>query len=141
MRVVVMREGVEPAGSDTDRRAVAYLQWPAGRVGVAVASVERAQWVVESGLGSEELRGPANLQRQALGRVLGRAVAHEMGHYLLHTPDHARTGLMRATFHPRELVDVRRGGFALSDPDVKLLAHLASERAPMAPVGFRAPVP
>ena len=31
-----------------------------------------------------------------LGRLLGRAVAHEIGHLLLGTRDHANTGLMRA---------------------------------------------
>ncbi len=33
-------------------------------------------------------------------RVLGRALAHEIGHYVLQSRDHARTGLMTASFQP-----------------------------------------
>jgi hypothetical protein len=33
-------------------------------------------------------------------RVLGRALAHEIGHYVLQSREHARTGLMTASFQP-----------------------------------------
>lgn len=36
-------------------------------------------------------------QERTLARVLGRALAHEIGHYLFASPAHTRTGLMRAT--------------------------------------------
>jgi len=36
-------------------------------------------------------------------RLLGRAVAHEIGHYLLRTRDHAPRGLMRAVFTVRDV--------------------------------------
>ena len=51
-----------------------------------------------------------------LGLVLGRAVAHEIGHYLLDTATHANVGLMRAVFLPREFVDFGSEAFLL-DPD------------------------
>ena len=35
--------------------------------------------------------------------VLGRAIAHEIGHLLLNTSRHADHGLMRAIWSPREL--------------------------------------
>src|SRR5205807_1942177 len=38
-----------------------------------------------------------------LTRMLGRALAHEIGHYLLGTKDHSPFGLMRARFVPREM--------------------------------------
>ena len=38
--------------------------------------------------------------RQVLERALGYAVAHELGHYLLATKEHASTGLMRQSFDP-----------------------------------------
>jgi hypothetical protein len=39
---------------------------------------------------------PASLRHRLMGRVLGRAIAHELGHFLFGSADHAPTGLMRA---------------------------------------------
>lgn len=39
---------------------------------------------------------PAALQHRMMGRVLGRAIAHELGHFLFNSADHAPDGLMRA---------------------------------------------
>jgi hypothetical protein len=39
-----------------------------------------------------------------LARALGRALAHEIGHYLLGTADHTPHGLMRASFAPQDLL-------------------------------------
>jgi hypothetical protein len=47
---------------------------------------------------------PAASRNVAVGRALGRVLAHEIGHWLFgraHTPD----GLMRASIKPRDLVD------------------------------------
>ena len=46
-----------------------------------------------------------DLQRQALGRIIGRAVAHEIGHFLLASPAHASNGLMRAALDPEHMVN------------------------------------
>jgi hypothetical protein len=40
-----------------------------------------------------------------LGRALGRALAHEIGHYLLGTAEHSTHGLMRASFAPQDLLE------------------------------------
>ena len=55
---------------------------------------------------------PALLVERRLGIVLGRAVAHEIGHALL-GPGHARHGLMRARIDAAEFVDLRDVGFDL----------------------------
>jgi len=47
--------------------------------------------------------GPALLEVSA---VLGRAIAHEIGHLLLGTPDHPTGGLMRARWSQDELRDL-----------------------------------
>jgi hypothetical protein len=39
---------------------------------------------------------PALIRERLTGRVLGRAVAHELGHFLFGSADHAPDGLMRA---------------------------------------------
>jgi len=53
-----------------------------------------------------------------LGRALGRALAHEIGHFLLGTGQHASKGLLRSTFEPYELLEAAgsaRYGLKASD--------------------------
>ena len=54
---------------------------------------------------------PSNERR--LGITLGRALAHEIGHFLLRTKTHARHWLMRSQFNASEFTDLRDGTFAL----------------------------
>lgn len=53
-----------------------------------------------------------------MGRIAGRALAHEIGHYLLRTPRHAPEGLMLGVHRALELAGVDRTAFALSDGDL-----------------------
>lgn len=57
-----------------------------------------------------------------LGRVFGRALAHEIGHFLLRSRTHSHTGLMRA--HPPfvELAAFEWHSFALTASEVSRLA-------------------
>jgi hypothetical protein len=48
-----------------------------------------------------------------LGRVLGRALAHEIGHYLLRSRGHSQTGLMRATQSIVDLMQAYDGRLVL----------------------------
>src|SRR5262249_48796111 len=45
--------------------------------------------------GTPVAQRPSAVGRTLLARALGRAAAHELGHYLLASPAHARRGLMR----------------------------------------------
>jgi hypothetical protein len=56
-----------------------------------------------------------------VGRVLGRALAHEIGHYLLRSRDHSRTGLMRAKLRAHDLTGQDRQSFVLSADQVTRL--------------------
>jgi hypothetical protein len=57
-----------------------------------------------------------NAQREMfLGRAMGRALAHELGHYLTASKAHAKKGLMRATRTASEFFALERWGFAI-DP-------------------------
>lgn len=49
-----------------------------------------------------------------VGRALGRALAHELGHYLLQTKTHTSHGLMRAAWTAEESFDIGRGRFTLT---------------------------
>ena len=55
------------------------------------------------------------LQRETyLGRALGRALAHELGHYLLAAATHTPRGLMKARPTAYELFSPSRGAFAVT---------------------------
>lgn len=45
-----------------------------------------------------------NVLDELIARAIGRAAAHELGHYLLQQAGHRDRGLMRPSFSPRELV-------------------------------------
>jgi hypothetical protein len=49
-------------------------------------------------------RWPAAMQERLAARLLGRAIAHELGHYLLATREHSERGLMRAAFDRRDVL-------------------------------------
>jgi hypothetical protein len=63
------------------------------------------------------------VQRETyLARAMGRALAHEIGHFLLASRTHASKGLMRATHSSNDFFSTERAGFAID----------ASERRQMA---------
>jgi hypothetical protein len=108
---------------------VAGAHWTVGELlrfghssAIAVASITGAQRIVDESQHFGLLDLPATYEHR-LGVVLGRAVAHEIGHYILHTNTHAPSGLMRATIDAREFADLRAGTFRL---DEKARAHLAA---------------
>jgi hypothetical protein len=49
-----------------------------------------------------------------LGRALGRAFSHELGHYILKSKEHTSQGLMRATWPSEQLLSVDRSRFELT---------------------------
>jgi hypothetical protein len=61
-----------------------------------------------------------------LGRALGRALAHEIGHFLLRSQRHSAAGLMRAFQPAEDLMDPNRHRFELSADDVRRLAVMTS---------------
>jgi len=56
---------------------------------------------------------PTAEQNMMVGRAMGRALAHEMGHYLLGSKAHARRGLMQATHTAYSFFDVDRSAFEI----------------------------
>jgi hypothetical protein len=66
----------------------------------ARALATRGRWA-----GRELSAWPAGLTETFLVRALGRAVAHEVGHYLLRSKAHTARGLMRPTFTVAEIMN------------------------------------
>jgi hypothetical protein len=129
-------------GNDTERplrilvtrRAVTATdahQWPVGELlrfddstAIAMASISGALRIVQERPELPLIDLPA-MRQYKLGIVLGRAVAHEIGHYLLQTNAHSPYGLMRASIDAREFADLRTGAFRL---DRESQASLAARR-------------
>ena len=120
LRVLVLARAV-PAAGETSPWTVGELVRMEGARALAIASITGARRIVEEArLPLIDL--PATHDHR-VGVVLGRAVAHEIGHYLLRTSTHASQGLMRARIDVREFADLRSGPFRL---DVAAQAHLAT---------------
>lgn len=118
---VVVASRVVPDEDDDSPWVVGELVRRDGEAAVAFASLTGARRIVDD-TGFQRLELPAMYDRR-LGIVLGRAVSHEIGHYLLQTNTHAGNGLMRARIQTGELVDPRRATFRL---DKAAAAHLAA---------------
>jgi hypothetical protein len=60
---------------------------------------------------------PVRVIENLLPIVLGRALAHEIGHFVLATREHTRTGLMAANYRPQQVALGPRSAFRLAGPD------------------------
>ena len=80
---------------------VAKHKAPVGVLGRALPGSQVA-WVL-----TPRVKSTSQDQRQPFGTLLGHVIAHEIGHLLLPTGSHTRTGLMAAAMDLREMS--RRG--------------------------------
>jgi hypothetical protein len=98
---------------------------------LAVVSIERVQELVNTSQAASVT--PPSLEASRIGIALGRAVAHEIGHYLLNSRAHADKGLMRASFDVRELLDRRPGMFELDDHSKARIQQRIADGMPVGP--------
>jgi hypothetical protein len=66
---------------------------------------------------------PPNERFLLLGRTLGRALAHELGHYLLQSKAHTTNGLMKARRTIKEFIDPDRRGFDVDSLQREAILH------------------
>lgn len=121
LRVLLLARAV-PAPGDESPFAVGELVRYEGSGAFAVASLTGARRIVDD-TRPLLLIDPPQTHDRRIGVVLGRAVAHEVGHFLLQTNTHASDGLMRARIRAREFADLSRESFRL---DKAAEAHLAT---------------
>jgi hypothetical protein len=107
---VFLEESAEPAPhlvSKSGGVVLAALNLPRTPCGTGLARV----WVTQAKRYAALIPGvspfPSLPERYdvLLSRALGRALAHEIGHYLIGTSRHTPLGLMRAHFSPLELLE------------------------------------
>ena len=112
LRVLIVQKKLAVGGA-AELIAVGQLVRPSDAHPVALNLIESAQHLMSS------VRGRAGYELIAIderrfGTVLGRALARaRIGHYLLDTHTHARSGLMRPNFNALEFTDLRNRTFAL----------------------------
>lgn len=155
IRLKWLRESTEADEGDTLRVLVmarpvatsAHSPWTVGELlrsegfrPIAIASTIGARRIIDESQW-DQLLAPATLLDYRLGVVLGRAVAHEIGHYMLRTNTHATRGLMRARIASREFADLRSGSFRLDQAAEAYLAALAARGTPLDTVTFSYPSP
>jgi hypothetical protein len=120
LRALVTRGPTGPVRDNV--YAVGRLLRPLHAAPLALISLDRARAIV-----AQTRHGATPfatiLDQHVLGVVLGRALAHEIGHYVLDTATHSLTGLMRARFDPAEFADARDGVFVLDRGAAALLAE------------------
>lgn len=107
LRVVV----TDRVSTVTDTASLGWIAFVDGRpanvitvsTGAAAALLQASRW---DGV-------PRTIQRMFLVRALGRAIAHELGHYLLASRDHAAQGLMRGQLTADDIMMPRPSGSRL----------------------------
>jgi hypothetical protein len=91
-------------------------------VAVVHAFVDRAERLLEE--------GPRILSSQLrLAMLLGRVIAHEIGHVLLGTTQHSASGLMRANYEGRDCSIRPDAAFVLTTHERALVHRRLAERA------------
>jgi hypothetical protein len=102
-RLIVVKPDAEAHPEDlTHDSALGWVPFVAGRARrVIFLRVSRAHALI--GSMSPGTR-PEALTRLLLAKFLGRVLAHELGHLLLNSTLHQPKGLMRAHYHPRDVL-------------------------------------
>jgi hypothetical protein len=115
VRLIQGSDKEDPPGTDGGRRALGYSLFDAnGVTGFATVYVDRVDWLAKR---AQHPRAP----------VLGRAIAHEIGHLILRSNAHTETGLMREVWTPEQVIRNRREDWTFSPGQSGDLrdAHLA----------------
>jgi hypothetical protein len=129
------RSGGAPGG----RHAIASLVFVGDTPGDAMyVSFETALQTVQNTMFA---KGTASVQERLVARLLGRAVAHELGHYLLASKRHSKDGLMRASFDWRDAMWNAPGQFRLSPEQAALITGAPSYDLAISPPGADAARP
>jgi hypothetical protein len=103
----------------SDGASLGWIEFVDGRpsnhitvsTGAAAALLRASRW---NGL-------PKTVQRMFLVRAMTRAIAHELGHYLLASREHAPHGLMRGQLTADDIMQPRKSSYRLDRAQVQQL--------------------
>lgn len=138
---VELRFADPPASSSAagvDGESLGWIEFVNGEPQPVIAvSPERARRLLATAtyLGQPVRRLPAGLVQRLTAIALGRAVAHELGHYLLRTPTHAAQGLMRASLRAQHLIEAVAPMQLAADDIARLRARVQAPALARSPEG------
>src|SRR5262249_38669928 len=103
--------------------AIAWVLFNAGRpLPLARVSIPAAYRLLANAKswfnGRPVTESALKVRNMALGRIIGRALAHEIGHFLLASQQHSRNGLMRRMIEAAQSVPPTLGLFRRADDDI-----------------------
>jgi hypothetical protein len=138
---IVVTDQVEQTGAEEPIARLGFVEFtgsdPSNVLFVSAAAAMAAVSDSRGQLSILAEKPPEFLTTIAL-RLLGRAVAHELGHYLLGARGHAPYGLMRPRFRVFEAMLPGLGGYGLTAEHARLLRRrLGSLTTSAAPPGSR----
>lgn len=100
---------------------------PLGEIELSLAAARRLS--AQARLGDRPMaEWPRAIAAGVLPRVLGRGLAHEIGHLVLRSPGHAATGLMASGFTPQDAVWGGASRFTLSKASALAISGECSAR-------------
>ena len=112
-RVLIDDERGTPRGAASPMGWVNFVgEEPDGDIHISHGNAERFVLTVGGIDGAARRMTPAE-RFLLLGRTLGRALAHEIGHYLLKSREHTTNGLMKGRRTIQEFIDKERRGFEI----------------------------
>lgn len=112
-RRILIKDGAEaPPGEEAVASALGWVPFVAGRARrlVYLRLARTRSQIAAMSRGSR----PEGLNLHLMAKFLGRGLAHEIGHILLNSRDHAPRGLMRARFQPTDVLDTPLATYSLT---------------------------
>jgi hypothetical protein len=129
---VLVTGTIEPARELTPaRQAVGQIQFDRTGPGRIIRlSLDGARRLVEEAVLGDRRLGdwPASTVDTLVSRVLGRALAHEIGHCIFGSRAHTTTGLMAGSFRPDEATLGATSRFRLSTPAASIARAACAAR-------------
>ena len=108
-----------------DPRAIGAIEFQDGVPAFEIHLYEQRAWeLICSVEGTAVRQWPISYRELMLGRVLGRALAHELGHFLLRSPRHSSDGLMRGLQMIGELMAENPPHLFLTADDLRTLTAI-----------------
>ena len=131
-RVIALKADQDALPEDvTSESALGWVPFVEGRARQLVFfRVGRARMLVDAlSPGSR----PEGLTELLLARLLGRSLAHELGHVLLNSRSHEESGLMRARYRAGDVLSVPTSAYTLNAVErARLIAHSTGQRRQVA---------
>ena len=131
LRMTIADAELDRPQRSTDHAALAWIWFatptrPGNEIRVSVDAARKLVTGVR--VGGRSVSAWPGMPETLLGRALGRSIAHEVGHFLLVSPQHAEEGLMRAIFRPDDLLTFRAADYALAPSGRRALANIIGPR-------------